>query len=309
MARKELLPSGVGRRARRTPDTGSSRASQLFRFANVLLGGITLITNANPIPPTPPGNAETREKMKSSNTLYKNFVGGLLSLLLALAFVGTASADNIDGFTATINPTPTTDITSGLNPDSVDLNGYYAEDYTAPSIPSVIDNGLGGGLFQSAWYQGTAPGTTNQWGATNPFGNTSLEYDGVYNGVATYDYGAPESALTILWGTPSSDNKIEFFDQGDTQIGNAINGGSVINDVPGFMQPASVDLTIQVPQDFYAIEVIGGGSTFEYSNLVATAVVVPEPSTYALVLGGLGLLAFWRHRTRRGLPASFQPVG
>jgi len=38
----------------------------------------------------------------------------------------------------------------------------------------------------------------------------------------------------------------------------------------------------------------GGGTVFAYDLQSA-----PEPSTWALCLGGLGLLAFWRLRTRR----------
>lgn len=238
--------------------------------------------------------------MKSSSNTAKALLGGLFGLLLTFAFVGTASAD----LTVTFNPFPTTAITTGLTPDSLVLGGYFAGSYTVPAENSPIDLGLGTYLFDAGWSEGTYPSNHNPWGATNPFVNSSLdgsEYDAIYNGYATYNYGAPQSALTILWGTIGPNDAIEFLDQdGNPLTKGTIDGSDLLAADTGYAQPDSVDITIQVPQDFYSVETIGGSLSFEYSNLVATpAVVVPEPSTYALLLGGLGLLAFFRFRTRR----------
>jgi hypothetical protein len=74
---------------------------------------------------------------------------------------------------------------------------------------------------------GFVEGTTSTWGATDPFpGGT--EFAGIWNGVATYDYSSPRSALTILWGSPSSDNVIEFFGPTDDLLG-TINGGDLLS--------------------------------------------------------------------------------
>jgi hypothetical protein len=172
-----------------------------------------------------------RDFVKNMNTFKKSW-GALAALPLILAFASLASADTIDGFTVTINPFPAAAITTGLTPDTIVLNGDMPGSFMVPGINMPIDPYLGmGNLFDEGWEQGTPPARTNPWGATNPFENTALdgsEYDGIYDGVATYNYLTPQSSLTILWGTPSADNELEFLDQDGNQIGQFIDGASVL---------------------------------------------------------------------------------
>jgi hypothetical protein len=48
------------------------------------------------------------------------------------------------------------------------------------------------------------------------------------------------------------------------------------------------------------VDFVVGNGAFT-TRVDATLTELPEPSTWALLMGGLGLLAFWRKRTRRAL--------
>jgi hypothetical protein len=243
--------------------------------------------------------------MKSTHASITRILLGAMFGLLTFAFVGTASGDTVDGFDITFDLFPTQVLSGGLTPDSLILNGDLPGSFTVPAENVPIHPYLGnvGGIFDEAWEEGTATGNPNHnpWGATNPFVNTALdggEYDALYDGVATYNYGAPQSDLTILWGTPASPDGLEFFAQdGVTQIGQAIDGQSLIEaaeaDIQGYSTTNANDsiyVTIHVPSNFYSVKTIGRGLTFEYSNLVAKP--TPEPSTYAMMLGTLALLGY-----------------
>jgi len=118
-------------------------------------------------------------------------------------------------------------------------------------------------------------------------------------------------------------------------IGLASSGSSTPNDVIVTSAPSSLDITtpLDLTSVFGTVTVSGSSLTLDAGNLNASTPdhlyslnltptgnslvysggaevfnseaptfnldSAPEPSTYAMLLGGLGLLAFWRLRTRR----------
>lgn len=195
---------------------------------------------------------------------------GAISCLLAAASALLASpqgvrADVVDGFTIQFNVLPSSDITDELTPTSL----------TDPSN------------FTEA--------TSNPWGATNPFTYSSTlngsEYDAIREGSATYDFGAPQSAFSILWGTIDPDNSLSFNDPDGNLIGTIV-GADLISDVnkdalgPDYdynVGLQTVDITVFPSVPFEQAVIAGGASTltFEYSNIIVTA--VPEPAALCLV--------------------------
>jgi hypothetical protein len=216
---------------------------------------------------------------------HRRFVFAVgLGFCLVAGSSGSASAGFlIDGFNVTFNPLPTADITSGLTPTTLVLGGT-----TYP--PTSTLNYVGG--------DGWLLGTMSTWGATNPFQYSSTLNGSVYaailNGTATYNYNAPQSAFSILWGTPDPGNQLQFFAQNGTSLG-TITGtdliASAMADDPGYTMANGVDITVQSAAPFYSVSTSSSPLTFEYSNIVVTAATVPEPSSVALLSFGLGALA------------------
>jgi MYXO-CTERM domain-containing protein len=222
--------------------------------------------------------------MKSSANLSKHWFGGLIAALLGLLSIsaGNARAQNIvlNGDFATGDLTDWT----GLNPPSVSHTGLSID--LAVGFPAV--NNL---QFISQSLSTTAGATYN------------LSF------ALAVDYGAPNEMLANVGGT--------LGDSPDGVAGSGlpdyISGGTNLIDLVNLPGVAFTPVFTTYSASFIA----GPGSTTNlsfagYNNpsiswlsdisvTQTSPVSAPEPSTWAIMLGGLGLLAFWRTRTRTAL--------
>jgi len=111
--------------------------------------------------------------------------------------------------------------------------------------------------------------------------------------------------LTFLLLTYTDPDDVEPNDF-QANLGGMLNPTSITNgttlDIPNTNTDQFNQFTVNFMATSDSTTVIFGGfnGSDTFNDLAAVSVEeVPEPSTYALLLGGLGLLAFWRRRTRR----------
>lgn len=145
-------------------------------------------------------------------------------------------------------------------------------------------------------------------------GTTELDYSGQYllNGALGFSslkvsFSNPVSQFSFNLGDNQLDWELEAFNTEDTSI------ASLIIDAIPTKGTNNGDLfglsSLNEPSISYAtLTQVGatpfGVDTIEFDNLTYTAgktvtSPIPEPSTYALMLGGLGLIGFMAHRRRK----------
>jgi hypothetical protein len=148
--------------------------------------------------------------------------------------------------------------------------------------------------------------TTSQSGVRrSPWEGTAFDgsvYTSVSGGAsATYAVG-PSKALSFVWGSPDTYNKLSFF-FGNTLLG-FITGAQVTTDVkPITTAPVSapsaglafVKLVLDGGLVFDTVKFESGSNAFEYGSVQATP--VPLPAAAALLASALAALGLMRRRT------------
>jgi hypothetical protein len=120
-------------------------------------------------------------------------------------------------------------------------------------------------------------------------------------------YGEPNTATSVsVYGLSNAASTIQPSDWGTgVYVGSFANVSSL-----GFGQEDLLNITNFVQSSsgpYVEFLLTGNGGDALFSSLDSNygtpsgIIATPEPSTSALLLGGLGLLAFWRLRTRYGL--------
>jgi hypothetical protein len=171
-------------------------------------------------------------------------------------------------------------------------------------------------------YAGIPPIVTGQnpttsgfdpWGAAD---TTSTWVGSCCNGAsanATFNFAAPETTVTFLWGSPNPDNTVTL-KNGTTTVGTVSvdsSGNAIVNSVPGgpFLGPnttAAGDLiTLSLSSGtFTSLVLTNSLGGFEVSDFSVSA--VPLPSTWVMLLAGLIGLGFFT--TRRGSRNSYSAI-
>ena len=224
--------------------------------------------------------------MKSSNTLSRQLSGGLFATLLGLVSFNTVSAQVVWTNNGTITSF------SGFD-GSLTNGGAFTETI------SFTSSGLGFGLVVNGVEYLTF--TPQSMVTTINFGNY------------TFTDTATSQSITLLEPGPQfgqgyhGESGVESYNQtwsSQNGLTNIVSNLELVSNNPSIR---SVTLPPQVlpVSDFnlyQSMELSDQNDNIVNANITSFSVTtIPEPSTWTLLLGGLGLLAFWRVRTRRAL--------
>jgi MYXO-CTERM domain-containing protein len=234
--------------------------------------------------------------MKTSNNTTKRIIGVLFAAVLGVACsCPSAQAQIINGSFETGDFTgwTTQDLADPLNALTVRTNGYN-EGYGLFSTQAT-----NGSYVATTGFDGAGPGTIS---ISQNIGLLTSSAD-----LLTFDYRAGWDMLDYAGSTLNRTFDLVLSPSGG---GSPLATFNVLTAYAGTKNPDTGAFTSQlnlsafigdnvnisfqwyVPQDFT------GPAFAQLDNVQLSAASAPEPSIWALLLGGLGLLAFWRTRTR-----------
>jgi len=153
---------------------------------------------------------------------------------------------------------------------------------------------------------GSYKGDVTNGGTVAPGDPSMLNIYGDYTqtdaGVLVLDIAGPSSydqlnVSGFFMVDPGATLELDFID------GFAPSTGEVFNNLISFQSISgdfsTVDIVGLEPGFDYSLNPDSGSTGYQLTALNDGVAAAPEPSTWALLLGGLGLLAFWRRRTLR----------
>jgi hypothetical protein len=217
-------------------------------------------------------------KMKTSNTLSKKLFGGVFAIALTGLFSSLANAQLDFDFSATVGYQLVADTSA-----SVDW---------APITGEIIGLGNSGSSTPLDVIIFSAPAQYTSELASNPQYPININYP--------YDFGLQAGSSITGSLTVTNNNGTETITAGTlsavTSNGLDLSLSSIIGEGNGgnFLYYDRGGDGRLYNNDVGNFDGLPGVT---YSEVVAT----PEPSTWALVVSGLALLAFWRRRARRAL--------
>jgi hypothetical protein len=117
---------------------------------------------------------------------------------------------------------------------------------------------------------------------------------------AVFHFSPATTYVGFLWGSVDTYNQVSFFDGSSNLIASFVGGahGLANNEVAnGFGSQGQAQYFNFSAPSIGSVRFTSGGNAFEIDNLSAVA-AVPEPDTYALMLGGLAAVGFVARRRR-----------
>jgi hypothetical protein len=136
-------------------------------------------------------------------------------------------------------------------------------------------------------------GSTGGYASVGPFDGTPGVFD--LSGLG------PLRTISFVWGSVDTFNTLEFLGAGDTVLATVV-GSQIFDPANGDQSNPNTNplVTFTVQDSIYgqvtALRFRSTQNAFEFDNL---AVAVPEPSTWAMMIGGFGLLGAAVRRSRR----------
>jgi hypothetical protein len=167
-------------------------------------------------------------------------------------------------------------------------SAYVSSAYVGP-------NGLFPGTTDTVWFAGSTPFTYISQSFASTAGTTyQLSF-------AVETYGSPNEFLANIGGTFNLAIQNEKTTGG---YANFITGGTTYdtnNSSTDSWSQITLDYTATGPTTEVTFGAFNANDTgVDYLADVSASTTTPEPSTWALLLGGVGLLAFWRKHLRQG---------
>jgi hypothetical protein len=241
--------------------------------------------------------------MKSSNTTSQKLFGGLLVALLGLLSINASNAQILlfNNFNPDNSLTQASGNGSAWEYSATNPYGFTtAEEFTvAPGTNYTLDS-VTLGLEIDQYRQDADPS------------NFAVQF------LSTNNDGTPGAIIaTLATGTSSLTNQLSavtFNSVGDIVLDGGssywvkvtpltINTASTANNEAVVWwyttQPVASTSSIQYINNSGIYDTYQGSGSGGYMQVLGTSQSVPEPSTWAMLLGGLGLLAFWHKRTRQ----------
>jgi len=147
--------------------------------------------------------------------------------------------------------------------------------------------------------------------AAAPMDDTS-QYLAVANGSYALQSTTGYSNLSFYWGSIDAGNTVDLLDaNGNTFFSWNGNNALMSSDANGNWFSSADNRTVLLTSDqsIFGVRFSFAGTAFEIDNLVFDATVgqsaVPEPATWAMMVGGFGLIGFAMRANRRSPRASF----
>jgi hypothetical protein len=168
-----------------------------------------------------------------------------------------------------------------------------------------FETALPGGALTGNGAVVQAPGVPNQSAA--PAGTPAGEHyltvpqpndQGQSTGTATLQLGGQFNKVSFYWGSIDTYNSVELLDGMGNVIGSAISGGGLpAPTLPNGNQAAPTSnrrvFIVNDTMNISALRFSSQGFAFELDNVAAA---VPEPASWAMMLGGFGMLGFAARR-------------
>lgn len=133
----------------------------------------------------------------------------------------------------------------------------------------------------------------------NPLGNTT-KFGYVYpNQVGTFDLTGLTS-LTFIWGSADPSNLLKLFDINGNLVDSWLGSADLLGDTSGSHTAVNANPFITLtfsPQEAGYLEFSTGQIAFEVATFNLGA--VPEPSTWAMMIMGIGLVGFGMRRRQK----------
>jgi hypothetical protein len=208
--------------------------------------------------------------------------------LIAAALLATAT--QAQAVTVTLTAGPSTAV-AGANVETFEsyaagstLNGGTVYAWNSPGATLTGDNiHLISGI--SAQPKHGAAAVRDQW------------FSVAGGGDATFAFANAQSYIGFLWGSVDTYNRVTFYN-GNSVLGSYVGGTGGLPNVPtGNGHQGAAQYFNFFADSITSVRFQSSGNAFEIDNL-ASVTAVPEPETYALLLAGLGAMAFVARRRR-----------
>lgn len=173
-------------------------------------------------------------------------------------------------------------------------------DGTLPSILTLSgasQTSGSGATYAAPYFSGSTASYFGESPVTGADNTSFIAISG--NGTATFNFSTPQNYFGILIGSLDSGDSLSFYDSSHTLIGtitgsNMVGNGDLGGD-RGINGTVYVNINSTTP--FSEVVVTTPVSSFEFDD-VAYANVVPEPTSCAIAVAGLGIFGLLRRQKR-----------